>query len=167
MVSWESDDANATVVAVGHNERDGNMIGESAVATVVRERSEGITGQSQFRPDLITFARCCMTDDDYRLLKEHILNPSLNLIGRVLATATTEEDNQDFDFVEDLHSTLLHAAILSEGSIPLDLIQCIVETGGSDMMIIQDKDGMTPLHLVTSEIPERTDIVEYFLFSTD
>jgi hypothetical protein len=161
MVSWESDDINTTMVAARFNEPDGSRIRESTGTTVVRERNEGMSVPSHFRLDLITFARYCITDDDYHLLKEHIRNPSLNVIGGVSAAAATEEDNQAV--VDDVLSTLLHATILSKGDIPLDLIQCIVEAGGLDMMSIQDYDGMTPLHLVTSEIPWRTDIVEYLV----
>jgi hypothetical protein len=160
MVLWEGDDANATVVVARQHGRD-DMIGESADTPGALERNEGMSAQSQFRLDLITFAKNCITDDDYQLLKEHILKPSLNVIERVQTAAETEEDSQAV--IEEVHSTLLHATILSKGVIPLDLIQCIVETGGSDSMSIQDDDGMTPLHLVTSEIPDRTDIVEYLV----
>ena len=70
----------------------------------------------------------------------------------------TDEDDES-----QTTMSLLHAVILSKGNIPIELVRCIVETGGSELASVEDDDGMTPLHLVVTEKPRRTDIARYLV----
>ncbi|KAG7359876.1 ankyrin repeat domain protein [Nitzschia inconspicua] len=124
----------------------------------------------RFRLDLIPFAQNCCSPADYDLLKEHILDPSLNGPNMHFSPNNNEEfsfqsDESNISDDGELRTTLLHATLQSKGNkrLPLDIIQCIVDMSGVDMVTYQDENGATPLHLAISELPRRIDIIQYLL----
>jgi Ankyrin repeat len=122
-----------------------------------------------FRLDLIPFAQNCVTEEDYDLLREHIMNPSLSGPGTMRDFSNEDERFQSEEMkVQDdaeIRTSLLHAVLQSKGAnkIPLDVIQCMVEMGGSKMVEFQDDRETTPLHLAVSETPKRIDIIRFLL----
>lgn len=124
--------------------------------------SEGTSPVSTFRLDLIPFARNCETLEDYELLKEYLVNPSIS--NYTLQNSSNEEARIHDD--AKIQTTLLHATLQSSqrnSIVPLDLIHCMVDLGGTDMVEFQDSDLQTPLHHAISELPRRIDIIRYLL----
>lgn len=154
MVSWDSE---VGADAVEGDNRNGR---KTVLDPSPNTDNAGRALQPNFRSDLVPLARCCTTKEDYEALKGRILNPSLTPSGRDGDDPPDAGENED---EPEAQTTLMHATLSSKGWIPLDVIQCIIETGGSGLASVQDDDGMTPLHLATSEIPERTDIVQYLV----